>query len=243
MDDISPTTGIVTPTKKPGMVGKIINSLGGQTSGTAPIRNGPGRPASSRDQGPMRPKAEEIYARLPGKDNTKKSGPPPLPSQDDLDREAERKDFEVLITELLVATTDDLADSRFQKLKPLVQPEKLARELADKARLTNTEKKHFSKIVVRLWEKYVDAGFSYSEEMMATVLVISYFLRNREASKIIHEHRVKSEPSPIPPPPITGGFAIGSNRSGLQGPAGVGPGHNGNGEEHTGISIHSSAPR
>jgi hypothetical protein len=147
-----------------------------------------------------------------------------LPTRSAAELEVERRDFEALIKELLVATTDEWAEHRFQILKGLSDAQ-LARALADKAKLSEIEKKYFSKIIVRLYDKYVGLGF-YTDEMMGAVLVCQYILRNLEPMRVCLE--IKNGNAKQPP---------------IQRTTNPDPGHDRPGQNNGGLKVDTSAAR
>jgi hypothetical protein len=162
--------------------------------------------------------------------------PPPLPPREDVDMVAKRKDFETLLVQLLVATTDDLADARYKLLLAQV-PNDLARELADKAKLTENEKKVFGGLVVRLWEKYT-GGLGYTDEMMAAAMVMAYHLRNKEPLRLIAEVTGKVAP---PPPKKETAHVNGTDatqRSIIPGAPNPNPGSERNWQDDAGLPTH-----
>ncbi|HXL73906.1 MAG TPA: hypothetical protein VN963_09815 [bacterium] len=91
--------------------------------------------------------------------------------------EAARVEFEACLVELLVATTENFRDARYEVLKSQ-HPEAVARGLADKALLTPSEKKYFSGVIIRLWRKYLGDHYLFSDEAIASVYLAQYILRN-----------------------------------------------------------------
>jgi hypothetical protein len=98
---------------------------------------------------------------------------------DDPEIEAARAEFEDCLVELLVATTVNLADAKFEVLK-LKYPEAVARGLADKFLLTEKEKKYFGGVAVRLWRKYLGDKYLFTDEAIAGVYLLQYLMRNLE---------------------------------------------------------------
>lgn len=136
---------------------------------------------------------------------------------DDPEIEAARAEFEGVLVELLVSTTDGLADSRFEILKAKF-PEEVARGMADKARLTDKEKKYFGGVAVRLWRKYLGDKYLFTDEGIAGVYLLQYGLRNAEG--ISQARKIKKE--------ING--TKDDQRPGLPSPAGADLGHERNGK-------------
>jgi hypothetical protein len=116
---------------------------------------------------------------------------------DDPELEAARVEFEEVLVELLVATTDNLADSRFLLLKQRF-PEAEARGLADKFRLTDSEKKYFGGVAIRLWRKYLGDKYLFTDESIAAVYALKYCMRNFEgfsqSNKVLQEMKNAKQP-------------------------------------------------
>lgn len=114
--------------------------------------------------------------------------------------EASRVEFEGVLVHLLVATTEGIRDTRFEVLKKQY-PADVAKGMADKALLTEPEKKYFSSVVIRLWRKYLGDKYLFSDESIAAAYVGQYLLRNwtgmAEAKKIeqeLKEQKVEKQP-------------------------------------------------
>jgi hypothetical protein len=101
---------------------------------------------------------------------------------DDPEMEAARSELEECLIELLVTSTDSIADGRYAVLVKKF-PEAEARGLADKARLTEKEKEFFGKLAVRLWRKYLGDDYIFSDETIAGIYFIRYMIRNAEGLK------------------------------------------------------------
>jgi hypothetical protein len=149
--------------------------------------------------------------------------------------EAARAEFESVLVELLVSTTDGIADSRYEILKAKF-PDAVARGMAEKARLTEKEKKYFGAVAIRLWRKYLGDKYLFTDEGIAAVYAFAYFSRNAEgfsqARKIQAEINGKSQPKQ-PGIPGAPGAGAGSERNGkdhasdtpgLQPPRAISPG-------------------
>lgn len=137
--------------------------------------------------------------------------------------EAARAEFESVLVELLVSTTDNIADARFILLKKRF-PEAEARGLADKARLTDKEKKFFGGLAVRLWRKYLGDKYLFTDEAIAAVYALQYILRNIEpikaAKKIEAEINGKSadQQSRLPVAPGANNGSIGHRENRIGNP-------------------------
>lgn len=222
-DDPTKAPGDIGETISNGMAGVKVVDLSGFKSTGGNFNDRPG--STSKKKGKPGPKPKNYRGDRPG-DSGQNQGAAG-PSLDDDEMAANRAELEALLRELLVSTTDDWADYRFTLFRKIADDE-LARMLADKKRLTDTEKKLFPKMVVRLCEKYVGGGFEYSDEIMTTAMVINYFLRNREGDKLEKEARG----------PKT------DKRSGVQSTPVSDPGDIGHGKNGTGrqISLAPSGP-
>lgn len=163
------------------MAGRQVDSLSTFKSPTGAEAPHPGGVSAKKKVG--RPEGSK---KLPPPLPPRKIEAPVKPSKPADEIESDRRDFEELLTEIMVATTDDLADERFVILKQ-VHPESVARAQADKARLTPIEKKYFSKVAMKLWAKYIDDQFNFTEESMAMLLAFRYYMRNREPSRLIKQ--------------------------------------------------------
>lgn len=117
---------------------------------------------------------------------------------DDPQIEAARAQFEEVIVYFLVATTDGFAESRFTLLRKKFPNEAEARALADKAKLTDEEKKIFGGIAVDLWRKYLGDKYLFTKEGIAAIFLLQYGMRNFEGfnqtRKIEAELNAKSDP-------------------------------------------------
>lgn len=149
--------------------------------------------------------------------------------EDDPDVEAAREEFETVLVELLVAATDGMADSRYQTLLKKY-PQSEAKGLADKARLTDKERKYFGGVAVRIWRKYLGDKYLFTDEGIAAVYGINYAMRNFEgfnaARKITAEENAKSA----------------NKQPGVPSPAGSRPGGERDGKDGASLSNGSHAP-
>jgi hypothetical protein len=126
---------------------------------------------------------------------------------DDPEIEAARLEFEGVLIELLVSTTDNLADARYEILKAKF-PDDVARGVANKAKLTDKEKKFFGGLAVRLWRKYLGDKYLFSDEAIAGIYLLQYCLRNiegvkqaRAIEKEIASGKPNDQQSGLPGPP------------------------------------------
>lgn len=172
-------------------------------------------------------RAREIRAKKRGRP-TKKAGLAPEvvdEENDDPELEAARAEFEGALVEIMVAATDGLADARYETLKKKY-PDDAARGLADKARLTESEKKYFGALAIRLWRKYLGDKYLFTDESIAALYLARYFLRNLEgitqARKIDKESAEEAN-------------ATAAKRSQLQSPSSPSPRDNGNGKDNAGL--------
>lgn len=182
MDTNDTLTSEPSTTENSGITGRFVGGLDSFKSSPGPTApTSPG--TAGKTKAPIgRPRKDGT----PSGTSSTKSTPPPLPKKEEVERQIDRRDFEILLVELLSSVTEDLAAYRF-KILTRVHTENIAKEQADKALLTPMEKKYFSKMVVRLYEKYVSENFEYSDEMMTAALVARYFLRNREPARLTAE--------------------------------------------------------
>lgn len=150
---------------------------------------------------------------------------------DDPEVEAARAEFEEVLVGILVATTDGLADAKFETLK-LKYPEAVARGLADKFRLTEKERDYFGKVAIRLWRKYLGDKYLFSDEGIAAAYALAYILRNFEglsaSGKIEKEKNAAASPGKQP---------------GVQSTPDSNPRSPAGGQEHTNGADNSHAPR
>ena len=138
--------------------------------------------------------------------------PPVAP---DAQAEADRRNFELIVAELVINTTEEMAKERFDLLV-MVHPADLARLHAEKLRLNDMEKRAIGPLAGRLYAKYVGDNFTYSDEMMATGLAICYYLRNREGFALVAKIRNQN------------GNGKGAEQPGIQSNAGADPGNDRN---------------
>lgn len=198
------TTGGAAPTEDAGKprrtLGDVSGAEGSSGASASFARRGssPRGNAGKAKKGPGRP--------------TKNAAGFPQSSIDEVvidpEVEAARAEFEEVLTELLVSTTEGIAESRYILLKKSF-PEAEARGLANKALLTDKERKYFSSVIVRIWRKYLGDQYLFSDEAIAGVYVFQYLLRNwtpmAEAKKIETEINDKKQPVVQSPQPVSAG--------------------------------------
>jgi hypothetical protein len=196
--------------------GKPLRSVGGLDSFAVPAGSGASPSAGGKGKGgkPAKKKTGRPTKNLAGFSEAALDE-----ISDDPEVEAARLEFEEVLVELLVATTDNFADTRFVLLAKKF-PEAEARGLSDKFRLTEKERKYFGGVAVRLWRKYLGDKYLFTDESIAGIYALKYFMRNFEgfnqARKIESELNAKSD----------------DKQPGLQGATRPGTGSQPNGQEH-----------
>jgi hypothetical protein len=152
---------------------------------------------------------------------------------DDPEIEAARQEFEAILVGLLVSTTDNIADSRFELLKT-EYPEAVAKGLADKARLTEKEREYFGAVAIRIWRKYLGDKYLFSDEGVAAMYALNYLIRNWEPMSQSKKIEAK----------INGNKKPGSDQqSGLQSQARPNSRSESNGKIDAGIEVDRNASR
>jgi hypothetical protein len=219
-DEPTKTEGNLSPTGESGMVrppdngvspGKSSWGIKGITARILPQKKPVGRPR------------KEVVDVRNGLAPIKIKEPTVAPPKPD-EMEERRRELENLLKEILVGTTNDAADHRFAILKKSGDID-LAKTLSDKKRLSKNESDVFSKMAVRLAEKYIGNGWEYSEEIMCSAMVLHYFLRNREGDRMVKEIKAEHE-----------------KRVEVQSPAPSNPGHDRNGKNGAVFTVRSTAP-
>lgn len=211
------TTDAATPRRNVGSTDSFKSS----EDSSGPLAGG--GPASGGKKGKGPKKAGRPPKNLAGFSEAKIEG-----LEDDPEIEAARLEFEEVLIELLVSTTDNIADARYTVLVKKF-PEAEARGLADKARLTDKERKYFGGVAVRLWRKYLGDKYLFTDEAIAGVYALQYGLRNWEPMAQAKK--------------IEDGLNGKNKQSGLQSAANPNPRSIGHREEHTNGSSDPHPPR
>jgi hypothetical protein len=198
---------------KPRRDAGALDSFAGEAGSSAP---GPGKgPASGGKKGTTKKSIGRPPKNLAGFSGSSLEEVFASP-----DIEAARAEFEEVLTYILVATTDGIADSRYELLKTEF-PEAVAKGMADKARLNEREKKYFSAVAIRIWRKYLGDKYLLSDEGIAAAYFAQYMLRNWEPMMQARKAGEKINATKS------------DQQSRLQAPARPDSGNNGNGKDGT----------
>jgi hypothetical protein len=120
------------------------------------------------------------------------------PVSGSLENEAMRLEFEISLVSIVAMACDELADSSYRVLRAKYA-DQLAREASNCYRITDSEKAMIGPIASRLWKKYVTLNFSYTDEMMVTMILLKYYMRIREPMRLVAEANKPVKPEDARP--------------------------------------------